>query len=94
MITIARALIIPARFVSVYAPRVTPQNFHAVAELYLNGTWYLIDAAAMAAANRVARIGVELDAAKVSFLSSFGQVMLRNQSVQVTVSTLPERPDH
>ncbi len=38
--------------------------------------------------------GWGLDAVEVSFLSSFSQIMLRNQSVQVTVRTLPERPDH
>jgi transglutaminase-like putative cysteine protease len=87
MIALARASAIPARFVSVYAPYVTPQDFHAVAEVYLDGTWHLVDATGMAAANQIARIGVGLDAAEVSFLSSFGQVMLQNQSVQVTVDT-------
>ena len=86
MIALARASAIPARFVSVYAPYVTPQDFHAVAEVYLDGTWHLVDATGMAAANQIARIGVGLDAAEVSFLSSFGQVMLRNQSVQATVA--------
>ena len=85
MIALARASAIPARFVSVYAPYVTPQDFHAVAEVYLDGTWHLVDATGMAAANQIARIGVGLDAAEVSFFSSFGPVSLQNQSVQVTV---------
>lgn len=85
MISLARASAIPARFVSVYAPHVTPQDFHAVAEVYLDGTWHLIDATGMAAADEIARIGVGHDAAEVSFLTSFGQIDLRNQSVQVRI---------
>jgi len=85
MIALARASAIPARFASVYAPYVTPQDFHAVAEVYLDGTWHLVDATGMAAANQIARIGVGMDAAEVSFLSSFGQVSLLSQSVVVTI---------
>lgn len=86
MIALSRAAAIPARFASVYAPHVTPPDFHAVAEVYLDGTWHLVDATGMAAANQIARIGVGMDAAEVSFLSSFGQIGLRNQSVAVTIS--------
>lgn len=85
LIALARASSIPARFVSAYAPFVTPQDFHAVAEVYLDNTWHLVDATGMAASNQIARIGVGLDAAEVSFLSSFGPIMFQNQSVQVTV---------
>jgi hypothetical protein len=35
LVTFARAAGIPARFVSCYAPRVTPPDFHAVAEVFL-----------------------------------------------------------
>jgi len=85
LITMARASAIPARFVSAYAPYVTPSDFHAVAEVYLEGTWHLVDATGMAAANQIARVGVGLDAAEVPFLTSFGQVSLQEQSVQVRV---------
>lgn len=86
LIALARASAIPARFASVYAPYVTPQDFHAVAEVYLDGTWHLVDATGMAAASQIARIGVGLDAAEVSFLTSFGPIILQNQSVQVSVA--------
>ena len=56
-----------------------------MAEVYLGGTSHLVDATEMAAANQTARIGVGLDAAEVSFCSSFGQVTPQRQSVQVTV---------
>ena len=84
MITLARASTIPARFASVYAPGVTPQDFHAVAEIFLDGTWHLVDATGMAPADTIARIGVGPDAAGVAFLSTFGPAILSEQSVFVT----------
>ena len=85
MIALARASTIPARFASVYAPGVTPPDFHAVAEVYLDGTWHLVDATGMAPANTIARIGVGPDAAGVAILTAFGQATLMNQTVWVTV---------
>lgn len=85
MITLARASTIPARFASVYAPGVTPQDFHAVAEIFLDGSWHLVDATGMAPADTIARIGVGMDAAEVAFLSSFGPIELITQTVSVNV---------
>lgn len=84
LVTLARASSIPARFVSVYAPEVTPQDFHAVAEVYLGGSWHLIDPTGMAEADTMARIGVGSDASSVAFLTAFGSINLINQSVSVT----------
>lgn len=83
LIAFCRASAIPARFVSAYAPDVTPQDFHAVVEVYLDGTWHLIDATQMAHATDIARIGVGMDAAEVSFLSSYGPMVLQTQTVSV-----------
>lgn len=85
LIALARASGIPARFVSVYAPYVIPQDFHAVAEVYLDNAWHLVDATRMAKADQIAMIGVGLDAAEVSFLSSYDPINFRSQSVQVMV---------
>lgn len=85
LISLARASAIPARFASVYAPHVTPQDFHAVAEVYLDGTWHLIDATKMAEASEIVRIGVGMDAAEVAFLSSFGPISFIDKSVSVSV---------
>lgn len=87
MITLARAAAIPARFASVYAPGVTPPDFHAVAEVYLEGTWHLIDPTGMATPSDIARIGVASDAAGVSFMTSYGNAEFRNQSVSVSAAT-------
>ncbi len=88
LICFARAAAIPARFVSGYGGRVTPQDFHAVAEVWLadaegSGGWHLVDATGMADAASFARIAVGRDAADTSFLTSFGQADLRQLAIVV-----------
>lgn len=83
LITLARASAIPARIASVYAPGIEPQDFHAVAEVYLDGSWHLVDATGMARPGTMARIGVGRDAADVAFLTSYGLAVLKSQSVSV-----------
>ena len=48
LIAFLRAMGIPARFVSAYAPEVKPQDFHAVVEVFLEGAWHLVDPTGMA----------------------------------------------
>jgi transglutaminase-like putative cysteine protease len=83
MISLTRASAIPARFVSVFGLGVTPQDFHAVTEVFLDNTWYMVDATGMSTASEMAKIGVGRDAADVSFLSAFGEAQLVNQVVDV-----------
>ena len=83
LVTLARAATIPARFASVYAPGVTPPDFHAVVEVYLDGGWHLVDATGMASSVDIVRIGVGADAASVAFLNIFGQADFVAQSVSV-----------
>jgi transglutaminase-like putative cysteine protease len=84
MIALVRACGIPARIVSVYALGVTPQDFHAVAEVFVGGEWHLIDATGMARDGAMAKIGVGRDAADVSFLTAYGYATLQAMSVSVT----------
>ncbi|WP_446653320.1 transglutaminase-like domain-containing protein [Blastomonas sp.] len=90
MIVLARACSIPARFASVYAPDVMPQDFHAVAEVFLadpqgqGGSWHLVDPTGMATAADMVKIGVGRDALDVAFLTAFGTVELVEQQVSVT----------
>ena len=86
LITFARAMGVPARYVSVYGHAVYPQDFHAVAEVWLDGAWQLIDPTGMTHPAEVARIGVGRDAADVSFLTSYGPVSLISQQVDVTIA--------
>lgn len=83
LITLARASAIPARIASVYALGVTPQDFHAVAEVFVGGEWHLVDATGMATEAAMAKIGIGRDAADVSFLTAYGTAELCNQSVDV-----------
>lgn len=91
LVTLARASNIPARYASVYAPRVEPPDFHAVAEVFLadptvagGGAWHLVDATRMAEASQIVKIGVGRDAADVSFLTSFGRSEFGEKQVAVT----------
>ena len=90
VITFARAAGIPARFVSAYAPGVTPPDFHALAEVFLEdpstpdgGAWYLVDATGMSEPDEVVKIGVGRDAADVSFLTSFGPTEFLEKHIDV-----------
>jgi hypothetical protein len=83
LITFARAAGIPARFVSVYALHVEPQDFHAVVEVFLDGRWHLIDPTGMATAAEMVRICDGRDAADASFMTSYGWMDLKEQTVSV-----------
>ncbi|URW75951.1 transglutaminase family protein [Sphingomonas donggukensis] len=84
MITLARAAGVPARIASVYALGVDPQDFHAVAEVFLDGAWHLVDPTGMARAEDMAKIGVGRDAADVAFLTSYGNAVFCEQRVRVS----------
>lgn len=83
MIALARAAHIPARMASVYALGVDPQDFHAVAEVYLDGDWHPVDATGMSRADAMARICVGRDAADIAFLTAYREIELIEQSVSV-----------
>ena len=89
LVALTRAAAIPARFVSAYAPDVQPQDFHAVAEVFLanpdgaGGAWHLVDATGMANAAEIIKIGVGRDAADCSFLTSYGWAELKNKEIAV-----------
>ena len=71
---LCRAMGIPARFVSAYAWKLDPPDFHAVFEAYLDGRWYLFDPTRQAALDGLVRIGVGRDAAEVAFADFTGEV--------------------
>ena len=84
LISLARAMGIPARMVSVYAPGLNPPDFHAVVEVFLDGDWHLIDPSGMAAEESLVRITFGRDATDISFMTIFGYAELQNQFVNVT----------
>jgi transglutaminase-like putative cysteine protease len=72
LIALCRALELPARFTSVYAPGLWPMDFHSVAEVYVDGGWYAYDATGLAPRSSMVRIATGRDAADTAFLSVFG----------------------
>ena len=83
LVALARAGEIPARCVAAYAPGVDPPDFHAVAELWLDGAWRLVDATRMATAESIARVCVGRDATDIAFMTVFGNAQFVRQDVRV-----------
>ncbi|MFT4229657.1 MAG: transglutaminase family protein [Microbacterium sp.] len=71
-IALLRAMDVPARYAACYAPGLQPMDFHAVAEAYHDGTWYVIDATRLANRSTLVRIATGRDAADCAFLSYHG----------------------
>ena len=83
LVALARAGDIPARCVAAYAPGVDPPDFHAVAELWLDGEWRLVDATGMANCQDLVRVCVGRDATDIAFMTIFGTATLLDQRVRV-----------
>ncbi len=84
MCAFVRASQIPARMVSVYSPDVTPPDFHAVAQVWLNGGWHLVDATGMSRSDTMAVIAVGRDAYDVAFMDSQAPAEMLSLSVIAT----------
>ncbi len=83
LVALARAAEIPARCISAYAPGVDPPDFHAVAEVWLDDAWHLVDATGMASCGEIARVCVGRDATDIAFMTVFGRADLVEQRVTV-----------
>jgi transglutaminase-like putative cysteine protease len=68
-VLLCRALDVPARFASVYAPGLDPMDFHAVFEAWHDDAWWVYDATRLAPRQSLVRIGTGRDAADTSFAS-------------------------
>lgn len=81
-----RGLDVPARIAAVYAPGLSPMDFHAVAEAAIDGRWYAVDATLLAPRSSLVRIGSGRDAADTAFLSTYsGHAELMNIEVLAVV---------
>ena len=85
-VALCRAGGIPARCVSAYAPGVDPPDFHAVAELWLDGAWHLVDATGMSGCSDIVRVAVGRDATDIAFMTVFGGATMNRQVVTVTAA--------
>lgn len=91
VVALCRACGLPARLVSMYAPGLYPMDFHAIAEVCLDGRWQLADATRLAPRQTMVRIATGRDASDTAFLSqhsgatTFGSVLV----TAYTDGTLP-----
>jgi transglutaminase-like putative cysteine protease len=81
--SLARAAGIPARYVSGYSPGVTPPDFHACAEVWLDGGWHVVDPTGMSTSAGLAIIGAGRDAADVAFMETAQPAQVVHQEVRV-----------
>jgi transglutaminase-like putative cysteine protease len=78
MISICRALNVPARFATGIDygadPTLGPTDFHCYVEAYLGDRWYLFDPSGISPRMGLVRIGTGRDASDVAFATIFGTV--------------------
>ena len=90
VVAFLRALDVPARVVSVYAPGLFPMDFHAVAEAIIDGRWCVVDATTLAPRSSLLRIATGRDASDTAFCSTTGAaVELTGIEVTAIVDELP-----
>ena len=86
VVALLRAVNVPARLVSVYAPGLYPMDFHAVAEAFVEGRWRVVDATLLAPRQTLVRITTGRDAADTAFLDNHkGAITLNNMEVTAVV---------
>lgn len=78
VIALMRALKVPARLVAVYAPGCNPMDFHAVAEVLVDGLWRAVDATGLAPRATMARICTGRDSSDTAFLDNHGGAIRLN----------------
>jgi transglutaminase-like putative cysteine protease len=84
-ILLCRALNVPARFASVYAPGLDPMDFHAVFEAWHDGQWWAYDATRLVPRQTLVRVATGRDAADASFATvTSGIATLVNLTVTAT----------
>ena len=94
-VMLCRALGIPARFVAVYAPGLSPMDFHAVAEIAGPDGWETVDATRLAPRGSLVRIATGRDAADTALVTTLsGHAELVESSVWSTVDGDLPSDDH
>jgi transglutaminase-like putative cysteine protease len=89
-IALLRAMEVPARMVSVYAPGLSPMDFHAVTEAYVDGAWWVIDSSRLAPRASMLRIATGRDAADTAWLtSSVTDLSVSSMALTVAADELP-----
>ncbi len=69
-IALCRALGVPARLASVYAPGLSPMDFHAVVEIVTPAGWQVLDPTRLAPRGALVRMATGRDAAETAFATT------------------------
>ena len=86
VVAMLRSVNVPARLVAVYAPGLSPMDFHAVAEAFVDGHWRVVDATLLAPRQSLVRIATGRDASDTAFLTNHkGGITLNSMSVRAVV---------
>ncbi len=94
-ISLCRALGVPARFVAVYAPGISPMDFHAVVEARRGSGWEVLDPTRLAPRSSLVRIATGRDAADAAFATTLrGQAELTSYEVSTVVDADLPPDDH
>ena len=94
-IAVCRALGVPARLVAVYAPGLSPMDFHAVVEARRGSGWEVLDPTRLAPRPSLARIATGRDAADTAFATTLrGEAELTTSEVSTVVDGDLPGDDH
>jgi transglutaminase-like putative cysteine protease len=94
-IALCRATGVPARFAAVYAPGLSPMDFHAVFEAFEGGRWFVYDPTGLAPRTSLVRVVTGRDAADAAFAAVTSGIA-DLQTLEVTAVAEPFLPvdDH
>ncbi|MFD8498195.1 transglutaminase family protein [Amycolatopsis sp. NPDC059657] len=92
-VALCRVIDIPARYVSVYAPGLSPMDFHAVFEAAIDGYWYVFDATRLAPRQSLVRVATGRDAADTAFVATLGGSEIDFRGTGLFVTAEPELPE-
>lgn len=91
-VALCRALGIPARYVSVYAPGLDPMDFHAVVEAAVDGRWRVLDGTRLAPRQSLVRIASGRDAADTALVTPL-DANIGMVTPTLTVTAQPDLPN-
>jgi hypothetical protein len=87
MISICRALNIPARYATSIDygadPVFGPTDFHAYVEVYLSGRWYIFDPTGISITSGLVRLATGRDANDVAFATLFGNAVWTAPKIKI-----------
>jgi transglutaminase-like putative cysteine protease len=91
-VAVCRALGVPARYVSAYAPGLDPMDFHAVVEAAVDGRWRVFDGTRLAPRQSLVRIAYGRDAADTALVTPM-DANIGMVTPTLTVTAQPDLPN-